>query len=149
VQQPVAIGGTEAMMKRFGLVAAMVAMLGAGAAFAQTTDLGSVTTPRRAMADGKPLPAGTYQLRLTTEEGTPVAAGQAPEQWVEFVRRGQVVGRELATIIPADQIAAIAESARPASGQSSVVILKGNEFMRVWVNHGGTNYLIHLALPAM
>ncbi len=139
-------------MKRLGLVAAMVAMVGTVAVFAQqTTNLGRVTTPRKAMADGKELPAGSYQLRLTTEEATPPAAGQAPEQWVEFVRNGKVAGRELATIVPASEIGQLeqSKSEHPAAGQSRVVILKGDEYMRVWVNHGGTNYLIHLALPSM
>jgi hypothetical protein len=35
----------------------------------------------------------------------------------------------------------------PASGTSKTELLKGNDYLRIWVNHGGTHYLVHLALP--
>ena len=52
------------------------------------------------MADGKPLAAGTYQVRLTSDEPKP-AIGQSPdsEKYVEFVRGGKVVAREVATVV--------------------------------------------------
>ena len=50
--------------------------------------LGTVRLPKSVKADGKPLPAGTYQVRLTPQTATPDAKGQTPslERWVEFVR---------------------------------------------------------------
>ncbi len=131
-------------MKRMGVLAAAIVVLGAAAVFAQTTNLGQVTIPRSVMANGQSLAAGTYTARLTGESA---AGAQPPEQWVEFVRGGQARGRELATVVPADQIRDIAESARPAPGQTSVVVLKGNDYLRVWFNHGGTNYIVHLVIP--
>src|SRR5262249_894155 len=38
--------------------------------------LGSVHIPKAVKADGKPLPAGTYQLRVTAETATQDAKGQ-------------------------------------------------------------------------
>src|SRR5215510_5207537 len=64
--------------------------------------LGSVRIPRGLKANGQELPAGTYQLRLTTEEAKPDARGSTEglERWIEFLQGGKVVGREIATIIP-------------------------------------------------
>jgi len=79
-------------MKKLMLVGTLMAALGLPLAVqAQTsaTALGSVTLGRNVMADGKPLAAGTYQVRLTTESPKP-GAGQTPEseRYVEFVRGG-------------------------------------------------------------
>ena len=115
------------------------------AAPAAGTALGSVTLPRRVMADGKPLAAGTYQIRLTGDEAKP-AAGQSPnaERYVEFLRGGQVVAREVATIVPAADIASVAKGGKPGNGAARVEMLKGDDYLRVWINRGGQNYLIHL-----
>ena len=55
--------------------------------------LGSVRLPKAMMADGKPLPAGTYTVRLTAQEAKPNAVGASEniERWVEFVQKGKVV----------------------------------------------------------
>jgi hypothetical protein len=113
---------------------------------ADTVALGSVRVPRRVMADGKPLPAGTYQLRVTPETATPVPPGQTArlERWVEFLQGGQVKGREVASIVPEDEIAQVAQGPKPARGGQRVEMLKGNDYLRIWVNKGGNNYLIHL-----
>jgi hypothetical protein len=37
----------------------------------------------------------------------------------------------------------VAKDAAPAAGGSKVQMLKGNEYMRVWINRGGNHYLIH------
>ena len=118
---------------------------------AQTTDaqarLGTIRLPRNVMADGKPLPAGTYQLRLTGEEATPVPPGQTPgaERWVEFLRGGKVVGRELATVVPDSEIAQIAEGhGKPARNGQRVDLLKSQKYWRVWMHRGENHYLIHL-----
>ena len=64
------------------------------------TSLGSVTLSRGVTADGQPLAAGTYQVRLSSDMPKP-AVGQSPEgeRYVEFLRGGKVVGREVATVI--------------------------------------------------
>src|SRR5262245_21210980 len=114
------------------------------------TSLGSVTLGRNVMADGKPLAAGTYQVRLTTDSPKP-GAGQTPEseRYVEFLRGGKVLGREVASIVPQADIAQVADSKRqPAAGSSRVELLKGEDYLRVWINRGGANYLIHLLTAA-
>jgi hypothetical protein len=109
--------------------------------------LGTVTVPRAVLADGKPLPAGTYQVRLTSDQAPP-PVGATPEQYVEFVRGGKAVGRELATVIANDAIGEIVKGPRPAAGGSRVELLKGDEYLRVWISRGGMNYLVHLPVPS-
>ena len=110
-----------------------------------TTSLGSVTLARKVTADGQPLAAGTYQVRLTSETPKP-AVGQTPEaaRYVEFVRGGKVVGREVATVIPDAEAKAIIKGPAPARGGVRVDVLKGEDYVRVWINRGGTNYIIHM-----
>ena len=117
---------------------------------AQTgTSLGSVTLGKKVMADGQPLAAGTYQVRLTSDMPKP-GVGQSPEgeRYVEFVKGGKVVGREVATVVSNADIATIAKGKKPASGASSVEMLKGNDYIRVWINRSGQNYLINLPTGA-
>jgi hypothetical protein len=115
------------------------------AAVAQTPIIGSVRLAQAVLADGKPLPAGTYDVRLTTDEPKP-AVGQSPgsERWVEFVKGGQPVGREVATIVSNGEIDAIANGPRPKPNGSRVDVLKGGDFVRVWINRDRVNYIIHL-----
>ena len=107
------------------------------------TALGSVAIPKKVMADGKPLAAGSYTLRLTAETGSPVVGQtQSETRWVEFVQGGQVKGRELATVLSNTEAKAIAKQGLPSGSQ--IQTLAGNDYMRVWINKGGTNYLLHL-----
>ena len=135
----------------FGAVlVAIVAVTGATSA--QTTakkpaSLGSVKIGRSVMADGKPLAAGTYMLRVSDEMPAAVV-GQSPDEtrWVEFVQGSVVKGRELATVLSKDALKQLTrKSAPPAAGASKVELLKGDDYIRVWVNAGGTQYLIHLS----
>jgi hypothetical protein len=113
------------------------------------TVLGTVSIPRAVTADGKPLPAGRYTLRLTADAAQP-APGQAAslERWVEFVRGGKVVGRELASIVPAEEVKDTMPGpdmpGRVGRSGARVEMLKGGEYLRVWVARGGHNYLLHL-----
>ena len=157
------------MMKQLILVAALVTALGTGAAWAQQgaghtapkaqpntapdpsvptgeMALGSVSLHKAVKADGKSLPAGTYQVRLTAQQAAPVAKGQtAPaERWVEFVRGGKVVGREIVTIVPQAEIALVQKDTPPARNGAKVEMLKGGDYVRVWINRDGNHYLIHL-----
>jgi hypothetical protein len=101
-------------------------------------------------AEGQPLAPGTYQVRLSNDEVQPVA-GQTPgsERYVEFVRAGKVVAKAMATVVPDSEIKTIAKGPQPPRGGSRVDLLKGNDYVRVWINRGGNNYMIHLpAAPA-
>jgi hypothetical protein len=136
-------------MKRMVLVGALMGAFAASTAFAQSgmsgNTLGTVHLAKKMMADGKPLAAGTYQVRLTSDEPKP-ATGQSPsaERYVEFVKGGKVAGREVATVVSAEDIGKIAKGAKPKSGGSQVEMLKGGDYWRVWINKGGTNYIINM-----
>jgi hypothetical protein len=135
-------------MMRLVLVGTVAAVLSAGAAFAQSgagTMLGTVHLTHKVLADGKPLAAGTYQVRLTTDEPKP-GVGQDPtaEKYVEFLRGGKVAGREVASVIGPQDIGKIAKGKKPHPNSSSVEVLKGGDYVRVWINKGGTNYLINM-----
>ena len=115
-------------------------------ATAQAVALGTVRIPRATKADGKELPAGTYQVRLTTEpaKGDARGATDGLERWAEFMKGGQVVGREIVTIIPANEAHLVVKDAPPPVGGSKVQELRGGTFTRVWFNKAGTLYLVHL-----
>ena len=108
--------------------------------------LGTVRLPRAVTADGKPLPAGTYTVRVTAEVAKPEAVGTTEElqRWAEFRQGNTVRGREVISIVPAAEAKVVAKDAPPASGGSKVQMLRGNEYLRVWFNRGGNHYLIHL-----
>ena len=112
--------------------------------------LGSVRISRSVTADGKPLPAGTYTVRVTGQEAKPEAVGttETLERWAEFVQRGEVKGREVVSIVPAAEAKVVAKDTPPRSGGSKVQMLRGNEYLRVWFNKGGHHYLIHLPTGA-
>ena len=107
--------------------------------------LGKVTLPRAVTADGKPLPAGTYEVKLTAQAAKPaVGTTETLERWVEFAQGGTVKGREVVSIVPQSEIKMVAKDTPPATGASKVQLLRGNEYVRVWINKGGNYYLVHL-----
>ena len=113
--------------------------------------LGTVRLPRAVTADGKPLPAGTYTLRVTAQEARPEAVGttETLERWAEFVQKGSVKGREVVTIVPDAEVKMVVKDAPPRPGAAAKVqTLRGNDYVRVWVNKGGNHYLIHLPTGA-
>lgn len=157
------------MRKQWVLVGILAGSLVAGPAFAQhkapnqqpTTDaapaapmgdmvLGSVRLTKSVTADGKPLPAGTYQVRLTAQEAKPDARGASEniERWAEFVQKGTVKGREVVSIVPQAEVKNVVKDAPPRVNTSKVQLLKGNDYVRVWINKGGYHYLIHLPTGA-
>ena len=77
--------------------------------------LGSVHFAKGVKADGKPLAAGTYQVRLTAQSASPPAKGQSEglERWVEFRQGNQVKGREVVTIVPQSEISQVQKDAPP------------------------------------
>jgi hypothetical protein len=108
--------------------------------------LGTVRVPKGVKADGKDLPAGSYQVRLTADEAKPDAKGSTEklERWVEFVKGGKVEGREVVSIVPAGEAKLVQKDTPPPSGGSKVETLKGGDYVRVWINKGGNYYLVHL-----
>jgi len=113
------------------------------------TSLGSVTLGHKVMADGQPLAPGTYQVRLSADAPKPVV-GQSPDaaRYVEFVKGGKVVAREIATVVAAADVKTVLKGLQPTPDGARVDLLKGNDYVRVWINRGGTNYLIHLPAGA-
>ena len=110
--------------------------------------LGTVRISRSVTADGKPLGAGTYQVRVTSQEARPDAVGTTEqlERWVEFTQGGTVRGREVVSIVPQSEIKMVVKDAPPRAGGSKVEVLRGNEYLRLWFNKAGHHYLIHLPL---
>lgn len=112
--------------------------------------LGTITIPRTVSADGKPLARGRYTLRLTAQSAQPTVPGQLPDlnRWVEFVQGGQVKGREVVSIVPADEVATTQPGpdmpGHVGRNGSRVEMLKGGEYLRIWIARGGTHYLLHL-----
>lgn len=112
----------------------------------QASELGTVELPRAVLADGQRLAAGTYGVRLTGELATDVV-GQEPssERWVEFVRNGKTMGRELASFVESSDVEAVTpRGSVPAQGSSRVQALRGAEYLRIWFNDGGDQVLIYL-----
>jgi hypothetical protein len=111
--------------------------------------LGSVTLTKKVMADGKPLAPGTYQVRLTGETPKP-GVGQSPdgETYVEFLKGGQVVAREVATVVSNTEIGSIVKQRKPVANGVRVETLKGNDYLRVWISRGGNHYLINMPTAA-
>ena len=157
------------MKKQNILVGTLAVLLSASNAWAQhqtpkeqppqTTDasapsgdllLGTVRLPKAVSADGKPLPAGTYQVRLTGQEAGPPAVGisEPLERWVEFLQGKTVKGREVVSIVPAAEAKLVAKDAPPPLNGVKVQTLKGNDYIRVWINKGGNHYLVHLPTGA-
>src|SRR5947207_11332579 len=97
--------------------------------------LGSVHLGKGVKADGKPLAAGRYQLRLTAQAATPDAKGQTPssERWAEFLQRGQVKGREDVTIVPQSEIDKVKKDTPPHAHEYKMEMLNGGDYMPVTV----------------
>ena len=108
--------------------------------------LGTVRLPKGVKADGKEIAAGSYQVRLTADEAKPDARGSSEklERWVEFVKGGTVVGREVVSIVPANEAKLVQKDTPPPSGGAKVEMLKGGDYVRVWINKAGNYYLVHL-----
>ena len=139
----VLVGALVGALALSGSLAAQTQTQKPGAAGAS---LGTVTLRTAVMADGQRLAAGTYQVRLTGDSPKPgVGQSQESERYVEFVRGGKVVGREVASVVPQAEIAEVASGRGPAPGGAArVELLKGDDYVRVWINRAGTHYILHL-----
>lgn len=109
--------------------------------------LATVRIPQGVTANGQPLPAGSYSVRVSSESVTPVVGqGADAAKWVEFVQNGQVRGKELASVVAPADVKAVAKRTPPVEGRGLVHVLRGAEYVRVWVNHDGAQYLVHLSV---
>jgi hypothetical protein len=127
-------------------VAATLAVVAPESVGAQQT-LATIRLPRAVSANGQPLVAGSYGVRVSSDPVTPVVGQPAgAERWVEFVQDGQVSGKELASVVTGSDVQAVVKGTPPASGTGRVQMLRGGEYLRVWINSGGTQYLIHLSV---
>jgi 3-dehydroquinate synthase class II len=113
--------------------------------------LGIARIPRAVTADGKPLPAGAYTVRVTAQVAKPDAVGttETLERWVEFLQRGEVKGREVVSIVPDAESKMVVQDTPPRPGTSKVQMLRGNDYLRVWFNKDGHHFLIHLPPSSM
>ena len=127
--------------------AILVIAVGTAQAAAQAGEksLGTARVTKSVLANGQPLAIGTYTLRVTSEIPKN-AVGQNPDEsrWIEFVQDGQVKGREMATVLSGEGAQTVLKGQRPARGTSKTEPLRGNVYIRIWVNRGEVQYLIHL-----
>jgi hypothetical protein len=128
----------------FALVLLAVSVAGAAGPQGQ---LASVKIPVAFTANGQPMAAGTYSIRLSDTAVSPVV-GQSPggEQWVEFLKGGTVAGKEIATVVTGPDAKKVLKSASPASGSAKVQTLKERNYVRVWITEAGKTYLLHLPI---
>jgi hypothetical protein len=134
----------------YGLVLTLSGALSVGIAAQQSVAppaevLATVRIPAGVLADGRPLPAGTYEIRLTQERPAPLSGQSAEAQRiVQFVADGRVVARETAEVLRDSDLPAVGTSSLPVRSGARVEMLKGGEFLRVSVKREGERYLIHL-----
>jgi hypothetical protein len=130
-----------ALAGALGAVAGQEAQTPAGSAGALT----AVHITQAVLANGRPLPAGLYELRLTDERIAPLP-GQSPDagRWVEFVANGNVVAREVALVLRDDDLPTVGASSVPVRDGTRVELLKGGDFLRVSVKRGTERYLVYL-----
>ena len=111
---------------------------------------GAFDLPRRAYVNGQPLEPGPYRVRLT-DEAAPVVDEEpsTTTRWIEFLHEteGVVAGRGLAIVISDSEIDALAKSSVPRN-QVRLDELQSGEYIRLWLNRGGSNYLVHMPTSA-
>jgi len=133
------------MTKRTVIAFALGTLMAAGPAFAHhgPSTLGTVRFSQAVNVGGTVLQPGAYEVRLTGEHLPPLPGqSEEGEQRVEFVAAGQVVAKEVATVVPVSTTAVVGTSGGSTMGV--VQMLKDNEFLRVSFNKGNERFLIHL-----
>ena len=129
-----------------GVAIILIGAVFATAAYAASVTLGTVRMTQPVLANGQPLPPGTYDVRLTDEFLSP-NPGQSPdaEQVVEFVKDGMVVARGAAEVLPMSDAVGTSGNASAVS-KLRVEKLKGDEFIRIATVRDGKRYLIYLPI---
>ena len=109
-------------------------------------DVVTVRIPVAVLADGKPLPPGRYNVRLTGNQppqpGQPAGAQQA----VEIIADGNVVARETAEVLKDDDLPPVGASSQSVQSGTRVEMLKGGEFLRISMKRDGARYLVYLPI---
>jgi hypothetical protein len=98
------------------------------------------------LAGGQPLAPGTYELIVTDE--SPATQHRQPnesQRWVEFVRDGMVVAREIAEVFPHPETPVGTSSASDAP-RAVIQKLKADDFVRISVNAPNARYLVYLPI---
>ena len=118
-----------------------------GCTTAATVCFENIKLPVAVTANGKSLAPGVYMVRITGEHPAP-ARGQSvvSECWVDFLQNGLIVAREVASVIGPDEITDVIKGPAPARNTARVDILKERNYVRVWVNSAGIQYLVNLAI---
>jgi hypothetical protein len=136
-------------MSRLLLSCGVAVLMGASSAWAHHTTPGrthpTVTISQSVMVDGKPLPAGTYQLWVTDERPN-VGAG-APsdgQRVVEIAQKDQVIARTVAEVFPSGRRETVGTSGRTGATRARAEMLRGGEFLRVSFTDAEGRFLIHL-----
>lgn len=129
------------------LVAGLIVTPSVASAQARTSQLvGAVHLNRDVIANGQRLPAGTYAVRSVDTPVKPVVGQTLSEyKWIEFVQGADVKGRDIAVVLTGPPAQQVIKTAKPPIGRARVDLLRGEEYVRVWINSGGNHYLIHLA----
>ena len=102
---------------------------------------GEITIPSNVLADGQRLAAGDYLLSLADNAQALSDTGPGG-RWVEFLDGDDVAGRGLAVVIPDGELADVSNNA--LRNEARVAVLKEGDYVRVWLNREGVNYLVHL-----
>jgi hypothetical protein len=123
----------------------VIASPSVGQAGTDVNVLAKVRIPTAVLANGAPLPPGTYEVRLTEQRPTP-SPGQSLEarQWVEFVANGKVVAREIAEVLHDDDLPAVGASSVRVPNGTRVEMLKSDDLLRVSVKRNRERYLVYL-----
>jgi hypothetical protein len=129
---------------------AAAVLLAAGPAFAHhaPASLGMVTITQPVLAEGKTLQPGTYEIRDTGEHVKPLPGqSETAQTYIEFISNGNVVARDVAEVMSGGALRPIGTSGG-AGTRGRFHVLKGGDFARVSMAHGGERYLIHLPTQA-
>ena len=98
---------------------------------------GQTYTIKEAAAGGTVLTDYTKSATCKTADGTAVTTTGSNGTWSVTIPSG-------AMDLVSCEIKNVAKGSGPAAGSSKVELLNGNDYLRVWVNRGGTHYLVHL-----
>lgn len=136
-------------MSRILLSCVVAGLFGATTALAHHTMPGrnhpTVTISQQVLADGKPLPAGTYEIYLTDERPNVTGAGTTDAQRVvELAQNGQVVARTIAEVFANGRDRAVGTSGVSQPTRPRVQMLRSGEFLRISFSDAEGRYLIHL-----
>jgi hypothetical protein len=134
-------------MRHLLFIGTLIAGLSGGIASGQASAsaLGSVHLTYAVIADGKPLAAGLYLIRLTDGEPKP-AVGKPPNagRWIEFVKDGRVAAREVANVVSVKDTETITMRPPALANQSRVDVLQDGNHVRISINRGGIKYIINM-----